>query len=81
MTPLTFFQFIAHLEQSGSLIPGAWSVKLTFLLIVVFYLQKMKTELKNLSQNSDNIALRKGTTFAKKAVFLQKSAGTRVSWY
>ena len=32
VTPLTFFQFIAHLEQSGSLIPGAWSVKLTFMV-------------------------------------------------
>ena len=40
--------FMAHLEQPGSRIPRAWSVKLTFSLIVIFYLVKAETELKNI---------------------------------
>ena len=31
---------MANLEQSGSQIPDAWSVKLTFSLTVTFYLTK-----------------------------------------
>ena len=37
MTPLSFFQFMTNFEQSGSWIPKM-SVKLTFSLIVTFYL-------------------------------------------
>ena len=37
---LSFYQFMANLEKSGNLIPGAWSVKLTFSLTVTFYLTK-----------------------------------------
>ena len=48
---------MASLEQSRSRIPDAWSVKLT--------LQKLKKEFKNLKQSSQNIALSKGTNFAK----------------
>ena len=33
VTSLPFFQFTANLEQFGSLIPDAWSVKVTFYLI------------------------------------------------
>ena len=39
-TSLLIFQFMANLKQSGSRIPDAWSVKLTFSLIVIFYLTK-----------------------------------------
>ena len=34
----SFFQFIANLEQNGFQIPDAWFIKLTFLLIVTFYI-------------------------------------------
>ena len=34
---LSFYQFVAKLEQSGSPIPDAWSVKLLFSLTVTFY--------------------------------------------
>ena len=37
MTSLSFFQFMNNFEQSGSWIPKM-SVKLTFSLIVTFYL-------------------------------------------
>ena len=39
---LSFFRFMVSLEQSGSRIPDAEFVKLTFSLTVTFYL--MKTE-------------------------------------
>ena len=39
-TSLLIFQFMANLKQSGSRIPDAWSVKLTFSLMVIFYLTK-----------------------------------------
>ena len=35
-----FFQFIANLQPSGSRIPDAWSIKLTFSSIVTFHLTK-----------------------------------------
>ena len=35
---IVFFEFMANLEQSGSRIPDAQSGKLTFSLIVTFYL-------------------------------------------
>ena len=37
---LSFFQFKANLELSGSRIPGTWFVKLTFSLIVTCYSTK-----------------------------------------
>ena len=40
VTPLPFFQFAANLEQSGSRILDAWSVKFIFSLIVTFYYTK-----------------------------------------
>ena len=49
VTSLSFFKFLANLEQPGDRIPdtesakGMFSVKATF-----FVLQKLKTELKNL---------------------------------
>ena len=46
VTPLPFFQFTTNLEQSGSRIPGAYPVKLIFLLIVSFYLSKTENRIK-----------------------------------
>ena len=40
VTLLSFYQFIANLERSGSRVPDAYSVKLMFSLIVTFYLTK-----------------------------------------
>ena len=48
VTSLSLFRFMANLEQYGSWIPNAWSVKLAFSLIVTFYLVKTETELKTL---------------------------------
>ena len=43
---LPFFQFTANLEQSGSRIPDAQTVKLIFSLIVTFYLTKTENRTK-----------------------------------
>ena len=69
---LSFFQIMDNFEQFGSWDLDAWSVKLTFSIVVAFYLTKLKTELKNLKYSSHPIALSKGTIFDKKADFLQK---------
>ena len=42
VTSLTFFQFTAILEPSGSRIPDAYSGKLIFSLTVFFYLTKIE---------------------------------------
>ena len=39
---LLFFQFMANLEQSGSRIPDAWSVKVAFSLTAIFYFKNSK---------------------------------------
>ena len=36
MTSLSFFRFVANLEQSGSRNLETWSIRLTFSLIVAF---------------------------------------------
>ena len=46
MTSLSFFQFMANLEYSGSKNPHVWSVKLTFSLTVFFYLTKAENRTK-----------------------------------
>ena len=38
--------FMTNLEPSRSRIPDAWSIKLTFLLIVAFYLKKTENRIK-----------------------------------
>ena len=45
-TSLLFFRFMANLEQPGSQIPGAKPVKLTFSLIVIYYLTKTESRIK-----------------------------------
>ena len=46
VTSLSFFGFLANLEQSGSWIPDAESVKLTFSLTVTFYVTKTENRTK-----------------------------------
>ena len=46
---------MANLEQSGSRIPDAWSVKLTFSLTETI-LQKLQTELKNTYHSSHTLS-------------------------
>ena len=53
---LLVFQLMANLGQSGSRIPDAWSVKLTFSLTVTFY--PKKTENKTKKHLTHTIALR-----------------------
>ena len=69
VTSLLFFGFMANLELSGSRIPDAESVKLTFSLKITFYPTKTEKELKNLKHSSHIIALSKGIIFAKKHLF------------
>ena len=45
---MQLFRFMANLEQFGSRIPVAQSVKLAFSITVTFPLTKNKTEIKNL---------------------------------
>ena len=66
------FQFMAKLEQPGSRILDVWSVKLTFSLIVTFYLRKTEYRTKKSLTHSQNIALSKGTISAKNAEFFAK---------
>ena len=81
VTSLSFFRFIANLEQSRSQIPDAYSLKLTLSLIVTFYLtiteKRSRTSLTQLS-------LSKKSIFVKKADFFQKiltSAKLGGPWY
>ena len=48
VTSLSFFRFMADLEQSGSRITEAWFVKVIFSSIVTFYLAKTENRSKNL---------------------------------
>ena len=46
VTSVSFFQVMGNLQPSGNRIPHAWSVKLTFSLIVAFYLTKPENRTK-----------------------------------
>ena len=46
VTLLSFFGFLVNLEQSGGRIPDTESAKVMFSVIVTFFLQNLKTELK-----------------------------------
>ena len=77
ITSLSLFGFMANLKQSGRWIPDIWSVKITFLLIVTFILDKLKTELKSSRKhNYYTITLFKGTIFAKKMLTSTKLRGS-----
>ena len=45
---LSFFQFMANLEQSGSRILDAWSVILTFSLIAIFHRTEVEDRIKKI---------------------------------
>ena len=51
---------MANLEQFGSRILGTWPAKLTFSLIVTFYLTTTENRINNLLHSSHNIALSRG---------------------
>ena len=69
---LSFIKFLDNLEQSGSRISDAYSVKLIFSLKVTFYLTKTGSRTKKSLAQLSIIALNKSTIFAKIAIFLQK---------
>ena len=48
VTSLSFFGFLANLEQSGGRIPDTESAEIMFSVTVTFCLTKLKTQLKNL---------------------------------
>ena len=72
LTSLSFFQFMANLEQSGSQIPDAWSVKLTFSLTVAFYLLKNESRTKKFL--TQLLIWAKVLFLTKRADFLHKNA-------
>ena len=68
---------MANLQASWSQVPEAWSIKLTFSLIVTCYLTKLESKTKkSLTDSSHTIALRKGAIFTKKCYFSQKNDDT-----
>ena len=54
---IPIFQFMANLEQSGSRIPVAQSVKLKFSLTVAFYLTKTENRTKKVSNTALTLLL------------------------
>ena len=72
VTSLSFFQFMANLQPSGSRIRDAWSIKFTALLIVTFNLIKPENRTKKSQHSSHTIGLSKGTIFATKCCFFSK---------
>ena len=64
---------MANLEQPGSQLPDAWSVKLTFLLILIFYLRKTENSCKK-SDTALTIC-QKMLSFCKKNAEIDK-----ISW-
>ena len=65
---------MANLKPSESRIPDAKSVKLTFLLVLTFYLTKTQNRTKKLLHSSHTISLSKGIVFTKKTNLLRKNA-------
>ena len=74
VTPLSFFGFLADLEQSGGRIPDKESAKVMFSVIVTFCLTKTENRTKKSQHNPHTIALSKGTFWTKNAIFLLKNA-------
>ena len=73
---IVIFRSMAKLEHSGSQIPDAQSVKLTFSLVVTFYLTKTESRTKNLQHSSYTIILSIGTILTKKKlIFCKRNSG------
>ena len=71
---LSFFGFLANLEQSGDRIPDTESAKLMFLVIATFCLTKTENRTKKSVTQLSTIALSKGTFLDKKSYFFEKNA-------
>ena len=65
VTSLSFFQLMVDLEQSEKQIPGSWSVKDTFSLILFFYLTKTENRTKKSLTQRSYYCFEKGTILAK----------------
>ena len=82
---LDFFQFTVNLEQSGSRIPDAQSVKLIFSLIVTFRLTKTENRTKRSLRQLSRYCFEQCTILAKKRWFFAKKMLTSVKlrgpWY
>ena len=75
VTPLTFFQFMVNSKQSGSWISDAYSTKLTFFLITIFYITQTENRTKiSLTQLSHYcLFLLKNTNFLPKKANISKT--------
>ena len=74
VTSLSFFKFLANLEQSGGRIPDTESAKVMFSVTVTICLTKTENRTKNVQHSSHTIALSKGTFQDKKHFFCKKNA-------
>ena len=66
VTSLSFFGFLANLEQSRDRIPDTESAEVMFSITVIFCLTKTENRTKNLEQSPHTIALSNGTFLDKK---------------
>ena len=73
VTSMSFFQFQANLQPSGSRIPDGWSKKLAFLLIVTFYLTEPENRTKKSRTQLLYITFSKGTIFVQKQLIFCKN--------
>ena len=72
LTSLSFFGSLASLKQSRSRIPDAWSVRLTFLVTVTFYLTKAENRTKISPSQFSYYCFELRYYFCQKCCFLQK---------
>ena len=72
VTSLSFFGFLANLEQWGGQIPDTESTKIMFSVVGTFSLTKTENRTKKFCHT---IALSEGTFWDKKQFFCKKNAG------
>ena len=72
VTSLSFFEFLANLEQSGGRLMDTESAKVMFSVIGTFCLTKTENRTKNLYYSFHTISLSKGTFLDKKRYFFAK---------
>ena len=75
---MSFFQFMANLQTSGSGIPDAWSIKLTFSFIVIFYVTKISNTTLILLLWVKVLFLPKNSDFLQKNADISKIKGVWV---
>ena len=61
MTSLSFYGYLAYLEQSGGQIPDKESAKVMFSVRIIFCLTKTKNRARKYLNSFHTIALSKGT--------------------